>query len=264
MNYPELEKCIQTIKRLRDPVNGCPWDLEQTHESLLKYLIEEAYEFKDAVLKKDFKEMKNEIGDILLQVLLHTTIAEESKQFDLESVALNLSDKMVRRHPHVFKNHDPLISKEKIIEEWESIKAEENKEKKINNSPIPEKLLHAPSLQSAHLIGVASNKINFDWKTPEEVFMKVKEEWNELEVAIKNNSVEQIEEELGDLLFSIAQWGRHKNLNSEVVLEKANKKFIRRFRAVEKMAEAKQKKINELTQAEMEELWKMVKMDEQS
>lgn len=259
MSHPELERCIQVVKALRHPVTGCPWDLEQTHESLLKYLIEEAYEFVEAVEKKDPKLMEEEIGDVLFQVLLHTSMGEETGKFSLESSARNLADKLVRRHPHVFKTTDKKLTPDEVIVNWQTIKMAEKGEKKYS---IDEKTLHAPALESSYKIGKKSTTVNFDWENHQQVLMKVEEEWQEVKEELPPTgqyNKERVKEEIGDLLFSVAQLARHLDLNPEECLRDANKKFIRRFQKVEDLVKASGRKLEDTPQAELEEYWVKVK-----
>ena len=259
MSHPELERCIEVIKALRHPKTGCPWDLEQTHETLLKYLIEEAYEFVEAVEKGEPKLMEEEIGDVLFQVLLHTTIGEEKKAFSLESSAKTLADKLVRRHPHVFNQTDKKLTPDEVVENWQKIKTVEKGEKKYS---IDEKYLQAPALESAFKIGKKSTTVNFDWQDHLQVMMKVEEEWQEVKEELPptgHYNTERVKEEIGDLLFSVAQLARHLNLNPEECLRDANKKFIKRFQKVEDMVKASGRKLEETPQEELEEYWVKVK-----
>ena len=259
MSYPELERCIEVVKALRHPKTGCPWDLEQTHESLLKYLIEEAYEFVEAVEKDDPRLMEEEIGDVLFQVLLHTSMGDEKKQFSLESSAKVLAEKLIRRHPHVFKNQDLTLTSEQVLENWQKIKIEEKGDKKYS---IDEKYLHAPALESSYKIGKKSTSVNFDWADYQQVVMKVEEEWQEVKEELPPSgqfNKERVQEEIGDLLFSVAQLARHLNLNPEECLRNANKKFIHRFNGVEDLVKASGKTLEEMPQEELEELWVKVK-----
>lgn len=256
MNYPELERCISVVKALRHPKTGCPWDLEQNHETLLKYLIEESFEFKEAVEIGDAKLMEEEIGDVLLQVLLHSTIASETKSFDIESVAKTLADKLIRRHPHVFEPGKAGISTDEVIENWKEIKKKEKGERKYT---IDEKCLQAPALESANKIGVKSKTVNFDWKSYEEVLLKVEEELEELRDELPLGKQEKIREEMGDLLFSVAQLSRHLGFNPEECLRDANKKFINRFKKVEDIATSKDRSLTDFSQEELEEFWKRAK-----
>ena len=258
MSYPELIRCIEVVKALRHPVTGCPWDLEQTHESLLKYLIEECYEFVESVEKKDPKHMEEEVGDVLFQVLLHTTMGEENKNFSLESAAKNLADKLIRRHPHVFLSGDKLTPDE-VKENWEKIKQAEKSSQKYS---IDEKLLQNPALESAFKIGKKSTTVNFDWENYQQVVMKVEEEWQEVKEELPPNgqfNQARVKEEIGDLLFSVAQLARHLDLNPEDCLRDANKKFINRFKKVEDAVKGQGKLLEQTPQQELEEIWVKVK-----
>ena len=259
MNYPELEKCIDVIKKLRDPNGGCPWDLEQTHETLLKYLIEESYEFIEATEKKDPRLMEEEIGDVLLQVLLHSTIAKQNNLFDIESVAKTLSEKLIRRHPHVFGEIENNISSSQVLENWKKIKQIEKKEKKYS---IDTKCLQAPALESAYKIGKKSTEVNFDWEDYYQVMSKVEEEWQEVKEELPPGNQfdrKRVQEEIGDLLFSVAQLARHLDLNPEECLREANKKFINRFQKVEDIVLSRGRKVQDMSQEELENIWVQIK-----
>lgn len=259
MSHPELERCIEVVKSLRHPKTGCPWDLEQTHETLLKYLIEEAYEFVEAVETKNPKLMEEEVGDVLFQVLLHTTIGEETKSFSLETAAKNLADKLIRRHPHVFTSSGNKLTPDEVVENWKKIKTTEKGERKY---AIDEKFLQAPALESAFKIGKKSTTVNFDWSDYQQVVMKVEEEWQEVKEELPPTgqyNLERVREEIGDLLFSVAQLSRHLGINPEECLRDANKKFIRRFQKVEDAVKASGRKLEETPQAELEEYWVKVK-----
>ena len=262
MSYPELERCIKVVKALRNPLTGCPWDLEQTHESLLKYLIEESYEFIDAVEKNNPKLMEEEIGDVLLQVLLHTTMGEEKKSFSLESSAKVLADKLIRRHPHVFGEIKEELTTDQIIENWQKIKLTEKGEKEYK---INEKYLHAPALESSFKIGKKSTSLNFDWKNHLEVLQKVEEELQEVKDELPQNGLydrEKLQEEIGDLLFSMAQFARHLDINPEIALKRANQKFITRFNKVEDKVRETGKNIEETPQEVLDNFWIKIKKNE--
>ena len=253
--YPQLEKLLSVVQKLRDPQGGCPWDLEQTHESLLRYLIEEAYEYVEAVEKKDSVMMREEIGDVLLQVVLHSVIAEQNQLFNLEDVAETLSRKLIHRHPHVFGDGDKNLSALEVKEQWEVIK---NQEKKTLKSAIPFKLIHNPALRTADLIGRASTKVAFDWESHQQVLYKVEEEWQEVKAELGptgDYDHGRVEEELGDLLFSMAQLARHLKVDPEEALRKANKKFLKRFHKMEELTHQTHEKMGSLSNARMEELW---------
>ena len=254
MNYPQISRAIETIKALRDPKTGCPWDLKQTHESLLKYLIEESYEFIEATKQNDFSQMKDELGDVLLQVLLHAQLASEASEFDLEDVAQNLSDKMIRRHPHVFTDKHDGIDEEQVIKNWEEIKKEEKKDEP--RYFFKDKDLNIPSLSSSYKIGKKSKQVNFDWSHYTDVLDKVEEELQEVkdELNIADNKA-RIQEEIGDLLFSVAQLSRHLDIDPEEALRCANKKFISRFNRIEDLASAQDKEIKDFSNTELEKFW---------
>lgn len=259
MPYPQLENLIQIIEKLRDPQTGCPWDLDQTHTTLLPYLLEEAYEFIDATEKGSPELMKEEIGDVLLQVILHSTIAKQNNTFNLEDVAQNLAEKLVHRHPHVFGDKTAKLSSPEVAEQWQKIKSSGKKSPK---SQIPYKLMHNPALETAHLIGAASKKVSFDWENHQQVMHKVEEEWQEVKTELLPNGVynpDNVEEELGDLLFSVAQLARHLNVNAETALRKANQKFLKRFHYMEEVAEQKNLQLKDLKHDQLEDLWKLAK-----
>jgi MazG family protein len=259
MAYPELLRCIEVIRKLRHPTEGCPWDLEQTHETLLKYLIEESYEFIEAVELKDPKLMEEELGDVLLQVLLHATIGEQNKNFSLESAAKVLADKMIYRHPHVFGEKGTSLSSAEVVSNWKDLKAKEKKEKKYI---IDKKLTYAPALQTAFEIGKKSTTVNFDWENHHQVMMKVEEEWQEVKEELppgEHFNPERVKEEIGDLLFSVAQLARHLDIDPENCLRDANRKFINRFKKVEDAVNAQGKKLGETPQVELVKIWIEVK-----
>ncbi|MDH4468274.1 MAG: nucleoside triphosphate pyrophosphohydrolase [Bacteriovoracaceae bacterium] len=261
---------IQTIAKLRDPIAGCPWDLEQTHESLLPYLFEESYEFKEALKLGDRDEIKNELGDILLQVVLHSQLASEKNSFHFYDVCDHLQKKIVERHPHVFKDVKILgtekITKEQVEKQWIEIKAKTNSTKShfIHETMMPNKLLYHAPLESAERIGKKSAQVDFDWTTPQEVLQKVREELAELEDAITRKEASSIKEEMGDLLFSLAQLARHLNFSSEESLELSNQKFIKRFRAMEQLCVDKKIQWEDLSSSEKENLWREVKSHEKT
>lgn len=253
-NFNQLK---EVIAKLRDPKDGCPWDLKQTHKTLITFLLEESHEFADAVLENDYTKMEEEIGDVLLQVLLHCQIASEDDQFDIESVSKVLADKMIRRHPHVFAPDKEKITEQQVKENWQKIKDEENKDKR--EFYINEKDNIFPALHSAYKIGKKTSKVNFDWDHVDEVIAKVEEELEELKVELKNSNKEKALEEMGDLLFSVAQVARHLGEDPEVLLKQANKKFTKRFNHLEDMVIKDNKKIQQTSREELEKLWGKVK-----
>lgn len=262
MNYPQFERLVDVVNALRHPETGCPWDLEQTHQTLLRYLMEESYEFMHATELADDKKMEEEIGDVLLQVLLHCRLADERKAFNLESASQALADKLVRRHPHVFAKNQEQINSDQVVENWEKIKKLEKSGQ--DQSEIPDEYLNFPSLFSSYKIGKKTEKINFDWDEVSQVVYKVEEEWQELKEqlapGIKPDTA-AIEEELGDFLFTIAQLGRHLDIEPEQCLRKANAKFLKRFHAMEKKLKADDLKFQDMTQAELDHYWLIVKRE---
>jgi MazG family protein len=265
MPYPNLEALIQTIAMLRDPQKGCPWDLKQNHKSLLKYLIEETYEFTAACEDGDTDEMEDELGDILLQVLLHSQIGSENGSFDIESVAKRLNEKMIRRHPHVFEPSENKIDSDQVKKNWETIKSQENKDKNKNAVYFDSSYLQLPSLMSASKIGKKTKRLSFDWEDPGQVSYKVEEEWQELKeelASYPNINKQRVYEELGDFLFSSAQLARHLDMDPEQALRDANKKFINRFHKMTKLIIDDGKSVEELNQEQMDHYWVRVKHEE--
>jgi MazG family protein len=259
----EFTNLVQVVKALRDPEKGCPWDLEQNHQSLLRYLLEESYEFKEAVEKGDSTSMKEELGDVLLQVLLHSQIASESGEFDLEAVSKTLADKLIRRHPHVFDNpNNQKITSKEVNENWHKIKEQEKGQK--SSRAIKEKIIYGPALKVAENIGHKTKALNFDWENAGQVAWKVEEEWQELkeELMPSKVNIDRIGEELGDFLFSAAQLSRHLNLDPEELLKKANQKFLKRFYAMEDQLVQEGKDFKDMTQEQLDKYWTHAKAQE--
>jgi len=237
----EINKLEEIIKKLRNPEDGCPWDIKQTHLTLLPYLIEEAYEVVDAIRNKESSDIKEELGDLLLQILLHSTIEEEKKIFTFQDVVNLLNKKLIRRHPHVFKTKKKLTDKQ-LKAQWKKIKI---KEGKINDKDSPFQTLNIsqPALLQALEISLISKELKFDWVNYEGPLKKVKEELNEVieEKEKINSDHTKLEEEVGDLLFSVVSLSRHLKINPEIALLNANKKFISRFKLMLKQFENKAK-----------------------
>ncbi len=256
----QFEKLVEVIAKLRHPKDGCPWDLKQTHQSLLKYLIEESYEYLEAVEKKDPEKMEEELGDVLLQVLLHCRIGEENSTFNLESVSKSLAEKLIRRHPHIFSKVEAGLSADQVVTKWNEIKEKEKGKKKKTH--IDSSFLNYPALLSAYEIGNKTSKINFDWNNHHDVIEVVQSEWDELKEELHQNDTEKIEEEMGDLLFSMAQLARHLNIDPETTLRNANKKFIRRFQKMEEFINNDNIVLETLSQQEMAVYGDKVKKNE--
>lgn len=259
MAYSNLLNAIKVIEKLRDPQNGCPWDLEQTHESLIKYLIEESYELIQSIEENNTQAMEEELGDVLLQVLLHSQIASEKGHFTIDSVAKNLADKMIERHPHVFQDKSLASTPEEVTANWHKIKEKKKADKKFH---ITMEDAYAPSLSAADKIGAKSQAINFDWDNIEDVIKKVDEELAEVKAEVKTmQSKENIQEEIGDLLFSVAQLARHLDIDPELALKQANMKFVKRINLVQKEVMSQNNKMSDLPTQELEKVWQKVKKD---
>jgi MazG family protein len=236
------------MQRLRE---YCPWDKEQNFNSLLPYLLEESYEYIDAVQSENTKNMAEELGDVLLQVVFHSQIAKEEGKFTIEDVINGICEKMIRRHPHVFSSENLGTSKE-VLKKWEEIKMEEKEEKTSSAmDKVPRSMV---ALSRAQELSRRAAKVGFDWADSEPVLEKVKEEIEEFE-AEKTGSLEA-EEEFGDILFALVNLARHKGINAETALAKANAKFEKRFRQVEIMAGGKPQNF---TLEELDKFWKNAK-----
>ena len=252
----KFDKFIEIIKTLRGE-NGCPWDREQTHESLRQNLIEESYEVVESIDNKDIPNLREELGDVLLQIVFHSIIAEEEKEFTIEDVIEEISEKMVRRHPHVFGNVEAETSEE-VLKNWDEIKKAEKKEKTLGES-----MLRLPKALPANIRAEKAQKkaakVGFDFSDYEEVLGKVYEELKELEEAKKSGVDSEIEEEFGDLMFSVVNLSRFLQINAENSLTNATNKFINRFVSIELLAARDGKRLSDLTIDEMNELWDRVK-----
>lgn len=251
MNYPNLEKLIDIIKTLRSE-NGCAWDREQTHYSLKKNMIEEAYEAVDAIEDNDANHLKEELGDVLLQVVLHSQIAKEAGEFTIEDVAKGISDKLIHRHPHVFGDVK-VSSTSEILDNWEKLKAEE---KKHRTSVMDGVSRSQAALMSAQKISKKAVSVGFEWPNEESLWECFESEVCEFKDAIKNHDKENAEEELGDILFAAVNLARWNKIDAEQALLKANRKFMHRFRKMEELA---QKPLNEHSFEEYDNLWKQAK-----
>ncbi|OMH41197.1 nucleoside triphosphate pyrophosphohydrolase [Desulfurobacterium indicum] len=254
----KFEDLVKIMEMLRSK-NGCPWDRKQTYETLLPYLLEETYEYIDAVKEKDFKNMKEELGDILLQVVFHSQIAREEGKFSINEVIDEICRKLIFRHPHVFGDRKDIKNAQDVLTAWDELKKAEGKEQKSTFDGIPKSL---PPLERAFKIQKRAAKTGFDWNNIKDVLEKVKEELRETENAIEKGTREEIEEEIGDLLFAIVNLARFANVDPAVALHRTNEKFIDRFRKMESLAEKEGKKLSEMSLEEMDKLWESVKKEE--
>lgn len=249
--YKNLDELIETVKILRSE-NGCQWDREQTHKSLKPNMLEEAYEAVDAIDNNDMKHLKEELGDVLLQVLLHSQIADEEKAFNIEDVAKEIKEKLIRRHPHVFGEVN-VNSVGEIIDNWEKIK----KGEKPHRTSIMDGISKSQSaLMSAQKISKKAVKVGFEWDCEKTLYECVYSEIEEFQNACKHSDREHIEEEMGDILFAMVNLARWNKIDAEQALLKANKKFIKRFKKMEELAV---KPLEEHTFEEFDTLWQQAK-----
>ena len=267
-----FEKLVAVQARLRAP-NGCPWDREQTHQSLRTYLIEEAYEVLEALESGNDAKFAEEMGDLLLQIVFHSQIAREEGRFTVAEVIREIHDKMIRRHPHVFGETRAKDSAE-VLRNWEQIKAEERRTsggkgnaKPGDDLPTETSVLDGvsralPSTLEGFQLTRKASRIGFDWENASGVFEKMREETEELKKALKEENHLKTEEELGDLLFATVNLSRFLKVDPEIALKKANAKFTRRFRAMEKIARETGREFKDLPREEMEELWNAAKKSE--
>jgi ATP diphosphatase len=256
-----IERLLEIMRRLRDPKNGCPWDIEQTFDTIAPYTIEEAYEVADAIERKDWPELEGELGDLLLQTVYHTAMGEEDGNFSFQSVVRAISNKMVARHPHVFGDESRDKSAEQQTRDWEAIKAAERAGKKQGGA-LDGVAVGLPSLLRAYKLQNRAARVGFDWPSTDQVIDKIQEEAAELVEARDELTHEEMTEEFGDLMFVMANLARHLKIEPEEALRAANVKFTRRFEGVEvKLAEiGKTPAQSDL--AEMDALWDAVKVDE--
>jgi ATP diphosphatase len=257
-----LLRLLNIMQKLRDPENGCPWDIQQTFASIVPYTIEEVYEVADAIDQQDFAQLKDELGDLLLQIVYYAQMAREQNLFDLEDIAENICDKLVRRHPHVFNKKNFDASETKDSASWEKIKHQERSKKVgVKTTSLLNDIPNAlPQLMRAKKIQKRVASVGFDWSEINAVIDKVHEELDELkEVINTDNNQAALEEELGDLLFSVVNLSRHINVNAEDALRKGNKKFIKRFQYIEGEVQKKDKEVSDYSQAELEQFWQQAK-----
>jgi MazG family protein len=252
----EFKKLRDIVAQLRAP-DGCPWDREQTHESLLPALIEEAYEVAGAVRTKDEANFREELGDLLLLIVMHAQIARESGRFNIDDVIHEVSEKLVRRHPHVFGDSDARDSGA-VLKQWEAIKREEKKDDSHYLASLPGAL---PALMRAQKAQSKAARVNFDWTELKAVVAKVEEELAEVKSAMAARDPQAIEEEIGDLLFAVVNLARKSKLDAESSLQKATDKFVARFNRLEDRLRAEGKKLGEVDLAELDRIWNEIKQD---
>ncbi len=245
-----FQKLLDIMSALRSE-NGCPWDKEQTRESLKPFLIEETYEVLEALDEDDPEKIKEELGDLLFQIVFHCQMARERGEFDIDDVIKKISDKMIARHPHVF-GEEKFETSEEVLRQWEERKREEGKLRESILEGIPKEL---PSLLRAQRLQARAAKVGFDWKRVEDVMEKLDEELKEFGAALKSKSQKEIEDELGDVFFVLVNVSRFVGVNPEDALRKTISKFISRFRYIEMKAADAGKSLSDMTLEEMDALW---------
>lgn len=256
-----IERLLEIMRRLRDPDTGCPWDIEQDFDTIAPYTIEEAYEVADAIARRDWPELEGELGDLLLQSVYHTAMGEEAGHFSFQSVVRNISNKMVARHPHVFGDESRDKSAEQQTADWEAIKATERAGKEQKGA-LDGVAVGLPALLRAYKLQKRAARVGFDWPDTGDVIAKIQEEAAELVEARDELSAEEQFEEFGDLMFVMANLGRHLGIEPEAALRAANAKFTRRFEGVEERLRGLGKTPSQSDLAEMDALWDAVKQDE--
>ena len=252
----QFVKLLDIVEKLRSP-NGCPWDKEQTHESLLPYFLEEAYEVIESIEEKNWDNLNEELGDVMLHLALQAQISKEEERFSIADSLENINKKLIHRHPHVFGD---IIANNphEVKKNWEDIKHQE-KRRKSRLDGVPQSL---PALTRAHRLQQKASHVGFDWDSLDMVWRKFYEEIDEVKTAYNLNNRISMEEEIGDLLFSVVNLARHMKLDSEDMLRRANKKFIKRFGAIEKDLTSRGKDISEATLDEMDAIWGKIKKEE--
>lgn len=259
----ELTRLLGIMAALRDPRTGCPWDVEQTFETIAPYTIEEAHEVEDAIARQAWDELPGELGDLLLQVVFQARIAQEAGMFDFADCAAAIADKLVSRHPHVFGDESRDKSAEQQVRDWEAIKAAE-RAGTAHRGALDGVALGLPALTRAVKLQNRAARVGFDWPGPAEVLAKIAEETAELVEARDGLGPEAMEEEFGDLLFVMANLARHLKIDPELALRRANAKFTRRFGQIEAALAAQGRRPEESDLAEMDRLWDAAKARERA
>jgi XTP/dITP diphosphohydrolase len=246
MTNSKFNEFVEIVKRLR---KECPWDREQTNDSIKANTIEEAYEVVEAIDNKDYSELKKELGDLLLHVVFHTVIAEEQNHFTIDDVISSIETKLIRRHPHVFGDVK-INDADAVKKNWEEIKLHEGRESVLDGVPN-----NLPSLQRAHRLQEKASKVGFDWEKKEDVWKKVIEEIEEMHKSEKSESKENLEKEVGDVFFAMVNYARFLGINPENALRRTIDKFTNRFNYIQKKVKETGKAINESTLEEMDKFW---------
>jgi len=267
-DLPDMKRLQDIMATLRNPESGCPWDVQQTMESLTRYTIEEAYEVADAIAKGDRDDIRDELGDLLFQVVFYARIAEEEGAFTFNDVARTISDKMTRRHPHVFgNNHQSSMDDKALTAQWDMIKAQEKAAKQperqcTDNSILDNIPTGMPALMYAQKLQRACAKVGFDWPEVTPVLEKVREEVEEIQQELDADIIHQqaLEEEIGDALFAMVNVARHCKVDADTALRNASNKFSKRFKAVEAAATRENTTLEAMSLEQMEALWQKAKL----
>ncbi len=252
-----INKLLEVMSRLRDADDGCPWDKKQDFSTIAPYTVEEAYEVADAIAREDFSALRDELGDLLFQVVFHAQMASEAGLFDFDDVAGAISDKMLRRHPHVFGTGAERAAGA-VDGSWERIKAEERAGTE-DDSALAGVAVALPALKRAQKLGKRAGTVGFDWPDLKGVRAKIGEELDELETAVGSRSVDNIEEEFGDLLFAVVNLARHLDVDPEKALTRGNYKFERRFRDMESAVRKSGKSLNDQSLESLDKEWRAAK-----
>jgi ATP diphosphatase len=267
----DISRLLDIMAALRTPVTGCPWDLEQDFATIAPYTIEEAYEVADAIARGDLDDLKDELGDLLLQVVYHARMAEEQHAFAFGDVVEAVTRKMIRRHPHVFGDENGVVTSSHVAGNWDRIKAEEKAERAARRRPeaAQASLLSSaktgqPALARAMDLQRKASSVGFDWNDPREVLRKIREEADEIEAALDRGDKEELAEETGDLFFALVNLARHVDANPEMALRGANAKFEGRFAYIERTLAARGRSLHDATLEEMDALWDEAKENELS
>jgi ATP diphosphatase len=266
----DISRLIEVMAALRTPVTGCPWDLEQNFATIAPYTIEEAYEVADAIARGDLDDLRDELGDLLLQVVYHARMAEEQNAFAFGDVVEGVTRKMIRRHPHVFGDENGVVTSGHVAENWDRIKAEEKAERAARRPPeeVSHKSLLSnvkagqPALTRAMELQRKASTVGFDWNDPRAVLSKIREEADEIEAALDRNNADELAEETGDLLFALVNLARHVGADPETALRGTNAKFERRFAYIERALSAKGRSLEDATLEEMDALWNEAKVEQ--
>ncbi len=263
-----IETLLKIMRQLRDPESGCPWDLKQDFESIVPYTLEEVYEVVDAIERRDYPDLKDELGDLLFQIVFYAQLASEQGKFEFADLVDAISEKLVRRHPHVFERAKDENGPEAALRSWEQIKAQERSAKAAQRRSADTALgdipLALPALIRAQKLQHRAAHSGFDWDSVAGVLEKIREETQEVDAALRCQDAVRLQEELGDLLFTCVNLVRKAGLNAEKTLRSANEKFRSRFEQMEKLAQKRGYKLDDLSQKQLDKLWEEVKRQEKT